>query len=102
MNNSARLPPPFSSPPPRPFARCSGDSRVLCGTDTKVSVYAIDGSYTYPPSPAPSPPAPTPPATPSPTTASPTPDYWPLGCSVDNVPRGDRVRGDRGEPNGGY
>eukprot|EP00752_Nemacystus_decipiens_P007908 g7065.t1 len=80
---------------------CSGDSRVLCGTDTKVSVYAIGGSYATP-SPTPAPrttpsPTPAPRTTPSPTTPSPTTappasrGYKWRGCSEDYVPKYHRV-----------
>eukprot|EP00903_Cladosiphon_okamuranus_P005860 g5798.t1 len=53
---------------------CSGDSRVLCGTDTMVSIYSLDGS-TAPPSPTPAP------VTPAPTAAA---AYESLGCFADN------------------
>lgn len=50
--------PPVPSTPPPCFSRCSGDSRVLCGTETRVSVYNIDGEFTPPdtcPTPTPEP-----------------------------------------------
>eukprot|EP00752_Nemacystus_decipiens_P007772 g6941.t1 len=55
---------------------CSGDSRVLCGTDDKVSVYSLDGSVAPPP----------PPVTPTPVGDY---DYTLLGCSSDS--NNDRV-----------
>eukprot|EP00903_Cladosiphon_okamuranus_P020284 g18614.t1 len=64
---------------------CSGDSQVLCGTDTMVSIYSLGGGSTAP---APTPPAPTPPVPPTPSGAD---SYELLGCSVDNVPKGSRV-----------
>lgn len=63
---------------------CSGDSRVLCGTDDYMSVYSLDGSTG---------PAPSPVTTPSPVDASPiavvTGKYEYVGCRTDV--RGDRV-----------
>lgn len=45
---------------------CTGESRVLCGTDTHISVYSLDGGTAPPPSPTPPPvTAPTPPPVPS-------------------------------------
>ena len=60
------------------FVSCSGDSRVLCGTDTMVSIYSLDGT-----GPTPTPPTPTPPT---------SDEFELLGCSEDNVPDGNRVR----------
>lgn len=54
--------------------RCSGDSRVLCGTDARISVYSIDDT-----------------PTPTPPTPTPSSDYVELGCAEDNV-NGVRVR----------
>eukprot|EP00903_Cladosiphon_okamuranus_P020285 g18615.t1 len=70
---------------------CSGDSQVLCGTDTMVSIYSLGGDSTAP---APTPPAPTPPVAtlaPPALTPSGTGSYELLGCSVDNVPKRSRV-----------
>eukprot|EP00903_Cladosiphon_okamuranus_P021311 g19582.t1 len=61
---------------------CSGDSQVLCGTDTMVSIYSLDGT-----GPPPTPPTPTSPPTPTPPTSD---EYELLGCSEDNVD-GNRV-----------
>lgn len=59
--------------------RCSGDSRVLCGTDDYASVYTLDGSVPPPPSPTPAP-------TPAPFDLL---NFELLGCSVDSA--GERV-----------
>eukprot|EP00903_Cladosiphon_okamuranus_P021312 g19583.t1 len=53
---------------------CSGDSRVLCGTDDFASVYTLDGSVPPPPSPTPAP-------TPAPFDLL---NFELLGCSVDS------------------
>ncbi|CAM9695008.1 unnamed protein product, partial [Hapterophycus canaliculatus] len=58
---------------------CSGESRVLCGTDDYMSVYSLDGST----GPAPSPVTPSPVA-PSPVAVVVSGDYESLGCLADD------------------
>ncbi|CAN0440218.1 unnamed protein product [Pylaiella littoralis] len=62
---------------------CSGDSRVLCGTDDHISVYSLDGSV-----PAPTPEPETPITSPNPTLEPETPvsqsSFTSLGCAADS------------------
>eukprot|EP00903_Cladosiphon_okamuranus_P005862 g5799.t2 len=74
---------------------CSGDSRVLCGTEAMVSIYYLEGGVSAP-SPTPAPvdvgtPAPVDVGTPAPVGGN---SYASLGCFADNQPdaSGEKTR----------
>ncbi len=81
--------------------RCSGESRVLCGTDDRVSVYSLDPNAPPKPTPKPQPkpqpePEPEPKPYPDPTPKpNPIPSglYAELGCAKDSRSARVRMRG---------